>query len=83
MGDRDKLSEDTKRLDALEDLLWSTQSGNGIAIMPVLRSQTGERSVDILDLGDEDGSNLGDTLGESVTLRDAIDDVIRELAEAS
>ena len=65
---------DTERLDALERLLWDGRVGNGIAIFPCTEKKTGRRLVSLTDLGNEDGSNLGDELTESVpTLREAID----------
>jgi hypothetical protein len=65
---------DTERIDALERLLWSDSIGNGIVIFPCTEHQTGRRLVSLTDLGDEDGSNLGEELTETVpTLREAID----------
>jgi len=65
---------DTERIDALERLLWVGSVGNGIAIFPCAENKTGEHRVFLFDLGNEDGSNLGDELTESVpTLREAID----------
>ncbi|MEI6971633.1 MAG: hypothetical protein WCL44_08965, partial [bacterium] len=65
---------DTERIDALERLLWDGSVGNGIAIFPCTENKTGRRLVSLTDLGDEDGSNLGQELTETVpTLREAID----------
>ena len=65
---------DTERIDALERLLWDGRVGNGVAIVPCTRTSTGQRLVSLVDLGDEDGSYLGDELTATVpTLREAID----------
>ena len=65
---------DTERIDALERLLWGGSVGNGIAIFPCTENKTGRRLVSLTDLGDEDGSNLGEELTKTVpTLREAID----------
>ena len=64
---------DTERIDGLERLLCSSRVGNGVAIM-LCSDATRRRLIDLIDLGDEDGSNLGETLTDSVlTLREAID----------
>ena len=66
---------DTERIDALERLIWSDTTANGLVIFPVIISCTGERRVALQDLGDEDGSNLGEELtAPQSTLRDAIDE---------
>ncbi|MCK5606266.1 hypothetical protein KAR91_30480 [Candidatus Pacearchaeota archaeon] len=65
---------DTERLDKLEDLIWGERVGSGIALFPTRNIHTGEKGVTIDDLGEEDGSNLGDELTEKKpTLREAID----------
>jgi hypothetical protein len=72
-------SKDSDRLDYIEALTKSDFVGNGIVIW------TGSKTIDgikskrwwITDLGDEDGSNLGDEISESETdLRKAIDAAI-------
>lgn len=65
---------DTKRLNKLEALIWSNKIGNGIVIWPSRNFQTGIKSVCFQDVGDEDGSSLGEELTNlKPTLRDAID----------
>lgn len=65
---------DTERLNKLETLMWSSSIGNGLVIYPSRNAQTGEEKVCIQDLGEEDGSNLGEELTElKPTLREAID----------
>ncbi len=66
--------QDTKRLDRLEAFLWSKHVGNGAALWPGTKMDTGERIMCIHDMGDEDGSNLGeDFSGPKESLRAAID----------
>lgn len=65
---------DGERLNKLEAFIWSKNVGNGIVIWPTRNFQTGKKSVSFQDLGDEDGSNLGEELTDlKTTLRDAID----------
>lgn len=69
-------ARDTERLNWLESLLWSNRIGNGIAIFPTttLPEHGSVRHIALQDLGDEDGSNLGDELTDTQnSLRDAID----------
>jgi hypothetical protein len=61
---------DTERLDYLESFLKAIRS-NGIAIMP-LNNKT---LFSIDDLGDQDGSDLGDEICTGKTLRDVIDNL--------
>ena len=64
---------DTERLDKLEAFLWSDKIGNGIVIFPCFNKEK-ERKVSLQDLGDEDGSSLGEELtGVVKDLREAID----------
>jgi hypothetical protein len=65
---------DTERLDKLEALIWSNKVGNGLVIFPSRNSKTGVERVCLQDLGDEDGSNLGEELTDlKPTIREAID----------
>lgn len=64
--------EDTARLNWLERLLWSGHVGNGVALFP-LKNRSGEKCIDLTDLGDQDGSDCGEEIAEGQTLRAAID----------
>ncbi len=67
---------DTERLDALESYLWSTNVGNGIAIFPSTLVNSGIKLVMLQDLGDEDGSDLGEEITQSHrTLRECLDEL--------
>ena len=69
-------AHDSGRLNWLESLLWSGRIGNGIAIFPTtsLTEHGSVKHVVLQDLGDEDGSNLGEELtGTQLSLREAID----------
>lgn len=64
---------DTARLNWLETALVSYGIGNGIALFPSSDREDNQRYM-LQDLGDEDGSNLGDELCATCdTLRAAID----------
>lgn len=64
---------DVRRVNRLEAEAWSPARGNGIAIFPAT-SAVGERIV-LQDLGDEDGSDLGDEITKCTSLRAAIDEL--------
>lgn len=67
---------DTERLDKLETLVWSSKIGNGLVIFPSITAKTGVKNIVLHDLGDEDGSNIGDELSSlKPSLREAIDAV--------
>ncbi len=71
---------DTTRLNWLEMVIWSEKVGTGVAVFPTV-SLTGIRHVVLQDLGDEDGSNLGDELtATQKDLRAAIDAAMKEKA---
>lgn len=70
---------DKDRVDFLEHFLECGDCGNGIAIMPLRFGKKMVRGFSIDDLGDEDGSNLGEQfVGQVGSLRDAIDSMIRQ-----
>lgn len=65
---------DKDRLDKLEELIWSDRVGNGVAIFPSTGALNKIKGVTIDDLGDQDGSDLGESLTlKHPTLREAID----------
>lgn len=75
---------DTERIDALERLVWSERCGAGIAIFPVIENTTAEGGITLMDLGNEDGSHLGEDLSEAVpTLREAIDLAVQAESEGA
>ena len=61
---------DTERIDKLEKFLKSLRT-NGVAIFPL--NACTHFSID--DLGDEDGSHLGNEFSCGGSLRDAIDNL--------
>jgi hypothetical protein len=66
------LLEDRDRLDALEREVNSGVRGNGVAVFPYTRLN-GVRHISLVELGDEDGSDLGDEFAIGLTLREAVD----------
>ena len=65
---------DSRRLDALEKLLWSPCVGNGVALVPTIAMESAKHSIEIVDMGEENGANLGDELTDpQQSLRAAID----------
>jgi hypothetical protein len=46
--------------------------GNGVAVFPYTRLN-GVRHISLVELGDEDGSDLGDEFAIGLTLREAVD----------
>ena len=65
---------DTERLDKLEKIIWSDKVGNGVALFPSINASSRAPGVTIDDLGDQDGSDLGESLTLThPTLREAID----------
>jgi hypothetical protein len=67
---------DTERLDKLEKLIWSDRVGNGVALFPCLNAVSKKKGVTIDDLGDQDGSDLGESLTLTCpNLREAIDNL--------
>lgn len=66
-------SADTARLNALEALLVSSNVGNGVALAPYSIHKTGKKRIALQDLGDEDGSGLGENLVDAPSLRLALE----------
>lgn len=73
----ERTMDDTLRLDALERLLWSDKIGNGVALFSC-RYANGDREkfISVEDLGDQDGSDLGEQLVQGPTLREALDKLL-------
>lgn len=67
-----RLRADAERLDWLEEIVWSDRVGNGLALFP-FEDADGGRFIGLMDIGDEDGSSMGDELENAETLRAAID----------
>lgn len=65
--------EDVRRINRLDAEAWNPVRGNGIAEFPST-GISGEMIV-LQDLGDEDGSNLGDEIARGSDLRAAIDNL--------
>ena len=65
---------DTERLDKLEKWCWSDRVINGVVLFPSRNPDTSDEHLVVQDLGEEDGSGLGDELtGLCENLRAAID----------
>jgi hypothetical protein len=67
---------DTDRLNYLEQLLWSAHCGNGIALIPTIKHDTGECFIEVSDVGYEDGIRFSSEMShDQHTLRAVLDDL--------
>jgi len=68
-----KTMTDTELLNKLEAALKLPSICSGLVIMPYIVFKTRQRRLCVMDLGDEDGSNLGKELCNDTNLRELIE----------